>query len=149
MSESLFEAIRDKILQQHLDDRTKVHLTLTSKEHANEFPKRCEYVHILFESIAQKNEQCTKYESSDWLQRNPYVYYIPWERRESPRQASIWCIRSKIAWSRLITVMNYCGRAIVTMNEYVDADPDKQYISTNLATVIWECLLNQFSLRCS
>ena len=77
MSESLFEAIRDNILQQHLDDRTKVHLTLISKEHANEFPKRCEYVHILFESIAQKNEQCTKYESSDWLQRNPYVYYIP------------------------------------------------------------------------
>ena len=35
MSESFFEAIRDNILQQHLDDRTKVHLTLTSKEHAN------------------------------------------------------------------------------------------------------------------
>ena len=35
MSESLFEAIRDNILQQQLDDRTKVHLTLTSKEHAN------------------------------------------------------------------------------------------------------------------
>ena len=70
MSESLFEAIRDNILQQHLDDRTKVHPTLTSKEHANnrvqsgpysdvkygipvnEFLKRCEYVHILFDSLA-------------------------------------------------------------------------------------------------
>ena len=35
MRESLFETIRDNILQQHRDDRKKVHLTLTSKEHAN------------------------------------------------------------------------------------------------------------------
>ena len=65
MSESLFEATRDNILQQHLDDRTKVHLTLTSKEHANgtvqsgpysdvkyripvnEFLRRSEYVHTV------------------------------------------------------------------------------------------------------
>ena len=72
MSESLFEAIRDNILQQQLDERTKVHLTLTSKEHANgtvqsgpysdakygipvnEFLKRSDYVHTLFESLGRK-----------------------------------------------------------------------------------------------
>jgi len=69
MSEWLFEAIRDNILQQHLDDRKKVHLTLTSKEHANgsvqsgpytntkygipvkAFLKRNDCVHTLFESL--------------------------------------------------------------------------------------------------
>ena len=35
LSESLLEDIRDTILQQQLKDTTKVHLTLTSKEHSN------------------------------------------------------------------------------------------------------------------
>ena len=35
LSESLFEAERDMILKEKLPDSTKVHLTLTSKEHSN------------------------------------------------------------------------------------------------------------------
>ena len=35
LSESLFEAVRDMILKEKLPDSTKVHLTLTSKEHSN------------------------------------------------------------------------------------------------------------------
>ena len=35
LSESLFEAVRDTIVKENLQDSTKVHLTLTSKEHSN------------------------------------------------------------------------------------------------------------------
>ena len=35
LSESLFEAVRDTIVKENLQDSTKVHLTLTSKEHFN------------------------------------------------------------------------------------------------------------------
>ena len=66
LSESLFEAVRDTILKENLQDSTKVHLTLTSKEHSNgtvnsgylshvkygipvqEFVKRGDYVHAVF-----------------------------------------------------------------------------------------------------
>ena len=72
LSESLFEAVRDTILKENLPDSTKVHLTLTSKEHSNdtvnsgflsqvkygipvkEFVKRGDYVHAMFESLARK-----------------------------------------------------------------------------------------------
>ena len=35
LSESLFEAVMETILKENLSDSTKVHLTLTSKEHSN------------------------------------------------------------------------------------------------------------------
>lgn len=72
LSEALFTAIRDTILQQKLPDTTQVHLTLTSKEYGNgtvqsaylshlkcgipvnEFVKRGDYVHAMFESLARK-----------------------------------------------------------------------------------------------
>ena len=72
MSESLFQEIRDTILKEKLSDSTKVHLTLTSKEHLHgtvnsgllsdvkygisiqEFVKRGAYVHAMFESLARK-----------------------------------------------------------------------------------------------
>ena len=72
LSESLFEAVRYMILKEKLPDSTKVHLTLTLKEHSNgtvnsgflshvkygipvkEFEKRGDYVHAMFESLARK-----------------------------------------------------------------------------------------------
>ena len=77
MSESLFEAIGDNILQQHLDDRIKVHLTLTSKEHANGTVQSGPYSDVKYGiPVNEFLKQCTKYEPSYWLQCNPYVYYI-------------------------------------------------------------------------
>ena len=72
LSEALFTAIRDVIVKPKLPDSTQVHLTLTSKEHGNgtvqsgylshlkyvipvnEFVKRGDYVHAMFESLARK-----------------------------------------------------------------------------------------------
>ena len=72
LSESLFEGVRHTILKQNLPDSTIVHLTLNSKEHSNgtvqsnylshvkygipvqEFVKRSDYVHAMFESLARK-----------------------------------------------------------------------------------------------
>ena len=46
LSESLFEAVRNTILNENLQDSTKVHLTLTSKEHTRKIwhpsPRVCE-----------------------------------------------------------------------------------------------------------
>ena len=68
----MFQAIRDTILKEKLSDSTQVHLTLTSKEHLHgtvnsgllsdakygipiqEFVKRGDYVHAMFESLARK-----------------------------------------------------------------------------------------------
>ena len=70
--ESLFEAVRETILKENLSDSTKVHLTLTPKEHSNgtvnsrylshlkygipakEFVHRGDYVHAMLESLARK-----------------------------------------------------------------------------------------------
>lgn len=72
LSESLFEGVRDTILKENLPDSTRVHLTLNTKEHSNgtlqsnflshvkygipvqEFVKRSDYVHAMFESLARK-----------------------------------------------------------------------------------------------
>ena len=72
LSESLFEAVRETILKENLSDSTKVHLTLTPKEHSNgtvnsrylshlkyeipakEFVHRGDYVHAMLESLARK-----------------------------------------------------------------------------------------------
>ena len=72
LSESLFEAVRDTIPNENLQDSTKVNLTLTSQEHSSgtvnsgslsylkycilvkEFVKRGDYVHGMFESLTRK-----------------------------------------------------------------------------------------------
>lgn len=73
LSGALFTAVRNNILNQKMDETTtKVHLTLTSKEHSNdtvqsnylshfkygialdELVKSSDYVHALFESLARK-----------------------------------------------------------------------------------------------
>lgn len=78
MSESLFQVLRDTILEEKLSDSTKVHLTLTSKEHLHgtlnsgllsdvkygipiqEFINRSEYVHAMFGSLVQKMNSALK-----------------------------------------------------------------------------------------
>ena len=150
MSESLFEAIRDHILQQHLVDRTKVHLTLTSKEHANgtvqsgpyldvkygipvnEFLKRSDYVHTLFESLAQKMNSAQNMNPAISFNATPtFTTYLEKggkvPARNNPGRLPFDMMHKKK--DCMIKIDNSdelcCARAIVTMKEYVDKDPDK------------------------
>ena len=167
MSQSLFEAIRDNILQQHLDDRTKVHPTLTSKEHANntvqsgpysdvkygipvnEFLKRCEYVHILFDSLAQKMNSAPNMNPAIGFNATlTFVTYPEKKGKAQPKtsQAGFHMMHKKK--DCMIKIDNSdelcCARAIVTMNEYVDGDPDKQNRNRRDGRPIQERLAEQF-----
>lgn len=152
MSESLFEAIRDNILQQQLDERTKVRLTITSKEYANstvqsgpytntkyripvsEFVKRGEFVHTMFESLARKMNSVQNMNPTIGFKATLTFITYPEKRGKGPASKS----PGRLPFDLLHRNKDYmvqidngdelcCTRAIVTMKGYVDGDPNKQY----------------------
>ena len=150
MSQSLFEAVRDTILKENLQESTKVHLNLTSKEHSNgtvnsgylshvkygipvqEFVKRGDYVHAMFESLARKinNAQNT----NPAIGFNATLTFITYPGKGGKGRALI-MIKD--------TGDLCCPCAIVTMKEYVDGDPDKQYDNLRRSRPIQERLAKQ------
>ena len=168
MSESFFEAIRDNILQQHLDDRTKVHLTLTSKEHANgkvqsgpysdvkygipvhEFLKRSNCVQSVFESLAKKMDSAQNMNPA--IGFNATLTFITYpgkegkaSARKKPGRLPFDTMHKKK--DGMIKIDNSdelcCARAIVTMKEYVYGDPDQQYRNLRDGRPIQERLAKQ------
>ena len=152
LSESLFEAVRDMILKENLQDSTRVHLTLTSKEHSNgtvisgylshlkygipvkEFVKRSDYVHAMFESLARKMNNAQNMNPA--IGFNATLTFITYPEKGGKGPASKNPNRLPFDLMHkekdcIIKIKNTdelcCARAIVTMKGYVDGDPDKQY----------------------
>lgn len=153
LSESLFQATRKTILQENLPESTKVHLTLTSKEHTQgtvksdslisdvkygipvkQFVERGDYVHTMFESLAQKMNSAQNMNPAVGF--NATLTFITYPEKGGKGLASK--NPSRIPFDLLhkkkksvIRIENSdqlcCARAIVTMKEYVDGDPHKQY----------------------
>ena len=160
LSESLFEAVRDTILKENLRDSTKLHLTLTSKEHSNgtvnsgylshlkygipvkEFVKRGDYVHAMFESLARKMNTTTltfitypQKGGKGPASKNPNR--LPFDLMHKKKDCMI-----KITNSDDLR----CACAIVTMKEYVDGTY-KQYDNLRRETNIQERLAKQLIVK--
>ena len=152
LSEALFTAIRDVIVKQKLPDSTQVHLTLTSKKHGNgtvqsgylshlkygisvnEFVKRGDYVHAMFESLARKMNSTQNMNPA--IGFNATLTFITYPDKggkgpayKNPNRLPFDLMHKKK--NCMIKINNTdelcCTRAIVTMKKYVDGDPDKQY----------------------
>ena len=168
MSESLFEAIRDNILQQQLDERTKVRLTLTSKEHANgtvqsgpytntkyripvnEFVKGSEFVHTMSESLARKMNSAQNINPAIGFKATLTFITYPEKRGKGPASKSPGRLPFDLLHRKkdcMVQIDNgdelYCASAIVTMKGYVDGDPDKQYRNLRDGRPIQERLAKQ------
>ena len=168
LSESLFEAVRDLILKEKLSDSTKVHLTLTSKEHSNgtvnsgflphvkygipvkEFVKRGDYVHTMFESLARKMNSAQNMNPA--IGFNATLTFITYPQKggkgnasKNPNRLPFDLMHKKKDCMIKITNIDdlCCARAIVTMKEYVDGDPDKQYVNLRRGRPIQERLAKQ------
>lgn len=154
MSESLFQNTRDSILQENLPESTKVHLTLTSKEHTQgtansgslvshfkygipvkEFVQRTDYVHAMFQSIAKKMNSAQHMNPA--IGFNATLTFITYPEKggkgpvsKNPGRIPFDLLHKK-KQNSIVKVNNSdnlcCARALVTMKEYVDGDPDKQY----------------------
>ena len=168
LSESLFEAVRDTILKENLQDSTKVHLTLTSKEHSNgtvnsgylshvkygipvqEFVKRGDYVHAMFQSLAGKMNSAQNMNPA--IGFNATLTFITYPDKggkgtasKNPNRLPFDLMHQKK--DCMIKIKNTddlcCAGAIVTMKEYVDGDPDKQYDNLRRGRPIQERLAKQ------
>ena len=150
LSESLFEAVRNTILNENLQDSTQVHLTLTSKEHSNstvnsgylshvkydipvqEFVKRGDYVHAMFESLARKMNSAQNMNPA--IGFNATLTFITYPDKGGKGRASKNPNRLPFDLMHkkkdcMIKIKNTddlcCARVIITMKEYVDGDSDK------------------------
>ena len=168
MSESLFQAIRDTILKEKLSDSTQVHLTLTSKEHLHgtvnsglltdakygipiqEFVKRSDYVHAIFESLARKMNSAQNMNPA--IGFNATLTFITYPDKggkgpasKNPNRLPFNLMHKKK--DTMILIKNSdelcCARALVTMKEYVDGDPDKHYDNLRRGRPIQERLAKQ------
>ena len=153
LSESLFQATRDNILQENLPESTKVHLTLTSKEHnqgtvksdsllsnnkygipVKQFIERGDYVHTMFESLAQKMNSAQNMNPAVGFNATLTFITYPEKGGKGPASKSPGRIPFDLLHKKkksAIQIKNSdnlcCARAIVTMKEFVDGDPHKQY----------------------
>lgn len=168
MSESLFQATRDTILQEKLPESTKVHLTLTSKEHSNgtvnsgflshlrygipvkEFVERGDYVHAMFESLANKMNSAQQMNPSIGFNATLTFITYPDKGGKGPASKNPNRIPFRLLHKKKDTVIQInnsdqlcCARALVTMKEYVDGDPDKQYRNLRDGRPIQERLAKQ------
>ena len=168
MSESLFQAIRDTILKKKLSDSTKVHLTLTSKEHLHdtvnsgllsnakygipiqEFVKRDDYVHAMFESLARKMNSAQNMNPAIGFNATLMFITYPDKGGKGPASKNPNPLPFNLMHKKkdtMIPIKNSdelcCARALVTMKEYVDGDPDKQYDNLRRGRPIQECLAKQ------
>ena len=168
MSESLFQAIRDTILKEKLSDSTQVHLTLTSKEHLQgtvnsgllsdakygipiqEFVKRGDDVHAMFESLARKMNSAQNMNPA--IGFNATLIFITYPdiggkgpASKNPNRLPFNLMHKKK--DTMILIKNSdelcCARALVTMKEYVDGDPDKHYDNLRRGRPIQERLAKQ------
>ena len=153
MSESLFQTTRDSILQENLPESTKVHLTLTSKEHTQgtvnshslvshfkygipvkEFVERGDYVHTMFQSLANKMNSAQHMNPAIGFNATLTFITYPEKGGKGPASKNPGRIPFDLLHKKkkgVIQIKNTdqlcCARAIVTMKEYVDGDPHKQY----------------------
>ena len=152
LSESLFEGVRDKILKENLPDSTRVHLTLNSKEHSNgtvqsyylshvkygipvqEFVKRSDYVHAMFESLARKMNSAQNMNPATGFNATLTFITHPDKGGKGPASNNSGRLSFKMMHKKkncrikITNKVDLCfARAIVTMKEYVDGDPQKQY----------------------
>ena len=168
MSESLFQAIRDTILKKKLSDSTKVHLTLTSKEHLHdtvnsgllsnakygipiqEFVKRDDYVHAMFESLARKMNSAQNMNPAIGFNATLTFITYPDKGGKGPASKNPNPLPFNLMHKKkdtMIPIKNSdelcCARALVTMKEYVDGDPNKQYDNLRRGLPIQERLAKQ------
>ena len=153
LSESLFQATRDSILKEKLPESTKVHLTLTSKEHnqgtvksdsllsnnrfgipVKQFVERGDYVHTMFESLAQKMNSAQSMNPSVGFNATLTFITYPEKGGKGPASKNPGRIPFDLLHKKKKSVIQItnddqlcCARAIVTMKEYVDGDPHKHY----------------------
>ena len=153
LSESLFQATRDSILKDELPESTKVHLTLTSKEHnqgtvqsnslisnakygipIKQFIERGDYVHTMFESLAQKMNSAQNMNPAIGFNATLTFITYPEKGGKGPASKSPGRIPFNLLHKKKKSVIRIensdqlcCARAIVTVKEYVDGDPHKQY----------------------
>ena len=152
LSESLFEGVRDTILKENLPDSTRVHLTLNSKEQSNgkvqsnylshvkygppvqEFLKQSDYVHAMFESLARKMNSAQNMNPAIGFNVTLTFITYPEKGGKGPASKNPGRLPFKMMQKKkdcMIAIKNpdelCCARAIVTIKEYVDRDPHKQY----------------------
>ena len=152
LSESLFEGVRDTILKENLPDSTRVHLTLNSKEQSNgkvqsnylshvkygppvqEFLKQSDYVHAMFESLARKMNSAQNMNPAIGFKATLTFITYPEKGGKGPASKNPGRLPFKMMQKKkdcMIAIKNpdelCCARAIVTIKEYVDRDPHKQY----------------------
>ena len=152
LSESLFEGVRDTILKENLPDSTRVHLTLNSKEHNNgtvqsnylshlkygipvqEFVQRSDYVHAMFESLARKTNRAQNMNAAIGFMATLTFITYPDKGGKGPasnnpgRLPFTMMHKKKDCMIKITNSDESCyARAIATMKEYVDGDPQKQY----------------------
>lgn len=152
LSESLFQATRKSILEENLPENTKVHLTLTSKEHnqgtvssklmsdtkwgipVKQFVERGDYVHVMFESLAQKMNSAQNMNPSVGFNATLTFITYPEKGGKGPASKSPGKIPFDLLHKKKQSVVQIknsdqlcCARALVTIREYVDGDPHKQY----------------------
>lgn len=153
LSESLFQATRDSILQENLPESTKVHLTLTSKEHTQgtvnsnnlvshfkygipikEFVERGDYVHAMFQTLANKMNSAQQMNPAIGFNATLTFITYPEKGGKGPASKNPGRIPFDLLHKKkkgVIQIKNSdhlcCARAIVTMREYVDGDPHKHY----------------------
>ena len=150
LSESLFEGVKDTILKENLPDSTRVHLN--SKEHKNgtvqsnylshlkygipvqEFVQRSDYVHAMFESLARKTNRAQNMNAAIGFMATLTFITYPDKGGKGPasnnpgRLPFTMMHKKKDCMIKITNSDESCyARAIATMKEYVDGDPQKQY----------------------
>ena len=169
MSEALFTAIRGLILQQKLEETNpKVHLTTTSKENRNgthqsgylshfkygipinEFVKRGDYVHQMFESLARKMNSAQNINPAIGFNATLTFIAYPEKGGKGPASKNPGRLPFNLMHKKkdcMIAIKNQdelcCACGIVTMKEYVDGDLDKQYDNPRRGKPIQERLAKQ------
>ena len=169
MSEALFTAIRGLILQQKLEETNpKVHLTRTSKENRNgthqsgylshfkygipinEFVKRGDYVHQMFESLARKMNSAQNINPAIGFNATLTFIAYPEKGGKGPASKNPGRLPFNLMHKKkdcMIAIKNQdelcCACGIVTMKEYVDGDLDKQYDNPRRGKPIQERLAKQ------
>ena len=116
----------------------------------NEFVKRGDYVHAMFESLARKSNSAQSMNPA--IGFNATLMFITYPEKGGKGPASK--NPNRLPFDRMhkkkdcmIKITNSdeicCARAIVTMKEYVDGDPDKQYNNLCRGRPIQERLAKQ------
>ena len=163
----LFEAVRDTILKENLRDSTKVHLTLTSKEHSigtansgylshlkygipvKQVVKRGDYVHAMFESLARKMNSAQNMNPA--IGFSATLTFITYHQKggkgpapKNPNRFPFHLMHKKKDCMIKITNSDdlCCARTIVTMKAYVDGTY-KQYDNLRRGRNIQERLAKQ------